>query len=228
MKSVKDFVIDDMWNHNLMSGDEIRGCVNGKVHKTAEEKNKYCQGIFATFPHMLLGNFSRWMWEEAPNDYNAFMEASLKPLQDVVFPELDKYFNGGLSESEKAEIIVHLLTEVIPQHILTGYYKHMFAGQEGYKDIADFWAQVKPLLGMTAALIRASADMPVEEKEEVFLYLGARYPFLLVKRWYDWQFGKDKLEMPGPPPGGGGPGGPGGPPPGGPGGPPPGGPPPHN
>ena len=33
-----------------------------------------------------------------------------------------------------------------------------------------------------------------------FLYLGARYPFLLVKRWYDWQFGKDKMEMPPPPP----------------------------
>ena len=77
----------------------------------------------------------------------------------------------------------------------------MFAGSPDYKDIALFWPEVKPLLGMTAALIKAAySDMTVEAKAEAFLYLGARYPFLLVKRWYDWQFGKDKMEMPPPPP----------------------------
>ena len=202
MKSVKGYVMDDMWGHNLMSGDAIKGCVTGETCKTAEEKLGYCQGIFTVFPHMMLANFSRWLFEDGmPKDYGAFMEPSVQALQAKVFPELDKYFKAELSEEEKAEIMVTLLTQVIPQHVLTGYYDYMFAGQEGYKDISEYWAEVKPLLGMTAQLIKAACTaMSVEEKAEAFLYAGARYPFLLVKRWYDWQFGKDKMEMPPPPP----------------------------
>ena len=202
MKSVKGYVMDDLWGHNLMSGDAIRGCVLGTTCKTPEEKKGYCQGIFTMFPHMMLANFSRWMWEgEMPKDYNAFLQPSVEALQAKVFPQLDKVFDGTLTEEEKAGIMVELLTEVIPQHVLTGFYDYMFAGSPDYKDIALFWPEVKPLLGMTAALIKAAySDMTPEEKAEAFLYLGARYPFLLVKRWYDWQFGKDKMEMPPPPP----------------------------
>ena len=202
MKSVKGYVMDDLWGHNLMSGDAIRGCVLGTTCKTPEEKKGYCQGILTMFPHMMLANFSRWMWEgEMPKDYNAFLQPSAEALQAKVFPQLDKYFDGSLTEGEKSAIMVELLTEVIPQHVLTGFYDYMFAGSEDFKDISLFWPEVKPLLGMTAALIKAAySDMTVEEKAEAFLYLGARYPFLLVKRWYDWQFGKDKMEMPPPPP----------------------------
>ena len=187
MKSVKGYVMDDLWGHNLMSGDAIRGCVLGTTCKTPEEKKGYCQGIFTMFPHMMLANFSRWMWEgEMPKDYNAFLQPSVEALQAKVFPQLDKVFDGTLTEEEKAGIMVELLTEVIPQHVLTGFYDYMFAGSPDYKDIALFWPEVKPLLGMTAALIKAAySDMTVEEKAEAFLYLGARYPFLLVKRWYD-------------------------------------------
>lgn len=202
MKSVKGYVMDDLWGHNLMSGDAIRGCVLGTTCKTPEEKKGYCQGIFTMFPHMMLANFSRWLWEnEMPKDYNAFLEPSAKALQEKVFPKLDQYFDGALTETEKADIMVELLTNVIPKHVLTGFYDYMFAGREDYKDIAEFWPQVEPLLGMSAKLIEAAySSMSVEEKAEAFLYLGARYPFLLVKRWYDWQFGKDKMEMPPPPP----------------------------
>lgn len=202
MKSVKGYVMDDLWGHNLMSGDAIRGCVLGTTCKTTQEKKAYCQGIFTMFPHMMLGNFSRWMWEgEIPKDYNAFLQPSAEALQQKVFPELDRYFDGGLSPEEQAKIMVHLLTEVIPQHVLTGFYEYMFGGTEDFKDITGYWTEVKPLLGMTAKLIvSACTEMASEEKAEAFLYLGARYPFLLVKRWYDWQFGKDKMEMPPPPP----------------------------
>lgn len=221
MKSVKDFVMNDMWNHNLMSGDEIRGCVTGAVHATPEAKNKYCQGIFVTFPHMMLNNFCTWMWPDGntPKPYGDFMTPSVEALQKKVFPELDRYFSGNLSETEKGALMAGLLTKVIPQHVLTGFYDYMFFGQEDYKDISDFWTQAAPLLGMTAKVIEAGyAGMNVNEKAEMYTYLGARYPFLLLKRLYDWQFGKEKMEggPGGPPPGGG----PGGPPPGGPGGPP--------
>ena len=218
-KSIHDFVLDDMWNHNLMSGDEIKGCVTGEKFATPDEKLGYCQGIFCTFPHMMLNNFSRWMWPEGtPKDYQAFMEQSLKPLQEKVFPELEAYFKGNLALGERAQLMAVLLTRVIPQHILTGFYNYMFEGAEDFKDIADFWKEVQPLLEMTAELTRSSYVLSTDGRAEAFLYLGARYPFLLLKRWYDWQFGLDKLEM-GPPPGGEG--GPGAPPPGGPGGPPP-------
>lgn len=202
MKSVKPFIMDDMWSHNLMSGDAIRGCVLGTSCKTTEEKKEYCQGIFTVFPHMLLANFSRWMWGECmPKDYGAFMDPSVKALQEQVFPELDRYFSGTMTESEKSAVMVDLLTNVIPKHVITGYYEYMFAGQDSYQDISEFWLQLKALLGMTRHLILAAYNgMAPEEKAEAFLYLGARYPFLLIKRWYDWQFGKDKLEMPPPPP----------------------------
>lgn len=202
MKSVKDYVMNDMWGHNLMSGDAIRGCVMGTTCKTPEEKKEYCQGILTMFPHMLLGNFSRWMWPEGtPKDYQSFMEPSVKALQETVFPKLERYFSSSLSASEQADIMTELLTKIIPQHVLSGFYQAMFEGQEK-KDINEFWALEAPLLGMTAQIIRvAYTAMTVEEKAEAFLYLGARYPFLLIKRWYDWQFGKEKMEAPpGPPP----------------------------
>lgn len=201
-KSVKDYVLNDMWGHNLMSGDAIRGCVTGETSKTIEEKLEYCQGIFTVFPHMMLMNFSNWLWENnMPKAYDVFMKTSIQTLQDKVFPELDRYYKGGLSDEEKAKIMVRLLTEVVPQHILTGYYNYMFADQEDYKDIADFWAAEQPLMGMIAHLIRsACCDMNQKEKSEAFLFLGGRYPFLILKRLYDWQFGKDKLDFPPPPP----------------------------
>ncbi len=201
MRSVKDFVLPDLWGHNLMSGDAIRGCVLGTTCKTIQEKKEYCQGIFTMFPHMLLANFSRWMWgDEMPKDYQAFLEPSVQALQTKVFPELDRYFS--LSGKEQAALMAGLLTDVIPKHVITGFYDYMFAGQPDYRDISDFWTEVQPLLGMTAHLIDAAyTGMTPEERAEAFLYLGARYPFLLVKRWYDWQFGKEKMEgPPGPPP----------------------------
>lgn len=218
-KSIHDFVLDDMWNHNLMSGGEIQGCVTGEKFATPDEKLSYCQGIFVTFPHMMLNNFSRWLWDgNPPKDFNAFSQPSIAALQEQAFPELEAYFKGDLNLAEKAQLMAVLLTRVIPQHILNGFYEYMFAGTEDYKDISEFWTQVAPLLEMTAELARTSFILSTEGRSEAFLYFGARYPFLMLKRWYDWQFGKDKLEM-GPPPGGEG--GPGGPPPGGPGGPPP-------
>lgn len=202
MKSIKSYVMDDLWGHNLMSGDAIRGCVLGTTCKTPEQQKEYCQGIFTVFPHMLLANFSRWMWPEGtPRDYNAFMEKSVAPLQQQVFPLLDRVFSGNCPDGEKAEIFSQLLTDLIPRHVLTGFYDYMFAGQENHKDISTFWSEVTPLLGMTRHLIHAAYQgMNPEEKAEAFLYLGARYPFLLVKRWYDWQEGKEKMEMPPPPP----------------------------
>ena len=211
-RSVRDFVMEDMWNDNLMVGNEVKGCVTGEGFPTAEKKEEFCQGIFATFPHMMLSHFVGWMWPDgAPNDYQAFMDRSLPPLQEKVFPELESYFRGDLAPGEKAQLMAVLLTRVIPQHVFTGFYEHMFAGSEDYKDIAGFWAEVAPLLEMTAELIRTSYTLSAEARAEVFLYVGCRYPFLLIKRWYDWQFGKDKLEM-GPPPADAE-GGPGGPPP---------------
>ncbi len=204
MKSVRDYIAQDMWGHILMSGEAVKGCVTGATCKTPQEKHEYCQGIMTMFPHMMLGNFSRWLWEnDAPKDYNTFMEPSVQALQSKVFPDLERYFLGNLSEQEKGNLLIPLLTDVIPKHVLTGFYDYMFAGQKDYKDIATFWPTVEPLLKLTARELELAYDgsLSLEEKAELFLFIGTRYPFLLIKRWYDWQFGKEKMEgPPGPPP----------------------------
>ena len=204
MKSVRDYLAQDMWGHILMSGDAVKGCVTGQTCATAQEKLEYCQGIMTMFPHMLLGNFSRWLWDEgAPKDYHAFMDSSVQALQSKVFPALERYFLGGLSEQEKGALLIPLLTDGIPRHVLSGFYDYMFSGQKDYKDISDFWTEAEPLLHLTAKELELaySGKLSLEEKAELFLFIGTRYPFLLVKRWYDWQFGKEKMEgPPGPPP----------------------------
>lgn len=208
MKSVRDYLAQDMWGHILMSGDAVRGCVLGETCKTDREKHEYCQGIMTMFPHMMLGNFTQWLWDgNAPKDYQAFMGPSVQALQSKVFPALEQYFLGGLTEQEKGKLLIPLLTDVIPRHVLSGFYDYMFAGQPDYKDISDFWPEVEPLLRLTARELALcyEGEMDLEEKAELFLFIGTRYPFLLVKRWYDWQFGKEKMEGP--------PGGPPGPPP---------------
>ena len=204
MKSVRDYLAQDMWGHILMSGDAVKGCVTGQTCATAQEKHEYCQGIMTMFPHMMLGNFSRWFWDQGmPKDYNAFMDSSVQALQSKVFPVLEEYFLGGLSEQEKGALLIPLLTDVIPRHVLSGFYDYMFSGQKDYKDISDFWTEAEPLLQLTARELELaySGKLSLEEKAELFLFIGTRYPFLLLKRWYDWQFGKEKMEgPPGPPP----------------------------
>jgi hypothetical protein len=200
--SIRDFIFQDMWGHILMSGPDITGYLSGEKYPTAAEQESYCQGIFTMFPHMLLSGFTRWLWTQPPKDYSAFMEPSVQALQAKVFPVLAECFQGGLSQSQRGEKLIPLLTEVIPKHVLTGFYDYMFAGQPDYKDICDFWPQVQPILDLTARGLRAAYDtpMPLGEKQELFLFVGTRMPYLLLKRWYDWQFGPEKLEMPPPPP----------------------------
>jgi hypothetical protein len=207
MKSVKDYIAQDMPGHIMMSGDAILGCVTGETCPTLQEKHEYCKGIMTMFPHMLLANFSRWFWEaEAPRDYSAFMDASAPQLQAQVFPVLERVFDEAepLPESQRGALLIPLLTDVIPKHVLGGFYQYMFAGTEDYKDIAAFWPTVEPLLQLTARSLALAYDddapLPLEEKAELYLFIGTRLPFLLIKRWYDWQFGKEKMEMPPPPP----------------------------
>lgn len=50
MKSVRDYLAQDMWGHILMSGDAVMGCVTGETCKTPQEKHEYCQGIMTMFP----------------------------------------------------------------------------------------------------------------------------------------------------------------------------------
>jgi hypothetical protein len=201
--SIRDFIFQDMWGHILMSGPDITGYISGEKYPTAAEKENYCQGIFTMFPHMLLSGFTRWLWSEPPKDYNAFMEPSVQTLQAKVFPVLAESFQDGLSEPERGEALIPLLTDVIPKHILTGFYHYMFEGQPDYRDICDFWPQVQPILDLTARGLKAAYDdqnpMSTAEKQELFLFVGTRMPYLLLKRWYDWQFGPEKLDMPPPP-----------------------------
>jgi hypothetical protein len=134
------------------------------------------------------------------------MDASAPQLQAQVFPVLERVFDEAepLPESQRGALLIPLLTDVIPKHVLGGFYQYMFAGTEDYKDIAAFWPTVEPLLQLTARSLALAYDddapLPLEEKAELYLFIGTRLPFLLIKRWYDWQFGKEKMEMPPPPP----------------------------
>ena len=196
-KSIGSHILNDMWNANLMVGDEVRNCVIDQNPESVDSKIEFCQGIFCTFPHVFLTHFTEWMWPEgAPRDFKPFMEASLPPLQQKVFPELESYFREDLSPEQKGQLMATLLTQVIPQHVLTGYYDYMYADAAERKDLAEFWKEVQPLLDMTADMAKNSYYQSNEVRAEVFLYLGCRYPFLLLKRWYDWQYGKDVMERP--------------------------------
>ena len=207
MKSIREYLAQDWWGHCLMSADAIRGCATGETCKTAQEKHEYCKGIMTMFPHMLLMNFSRWFWDGAmPKDYQGFMEPSAAALQEIVFPVLEQYFDESstLTVEERGALLIPLLTDVIPKHVLGGFYAYMFEGDENYKDIAEFWPTVEPLLSLTARSLKTvysiDAGCSTEEKGELFVYIGARMPFILIKRWYEWYFGKEKMEMPPPPP----------------------------
>ena len=192
-KSIKDFVLRDMWNNNMMVGDDIRNSITGEGplygNCSAEE---FCQGIFCTFPHMMLNHFVSWMWPEgAPKDYQAFMDQSLPKLQEKVFPQLASFFHDNLSADEKGQLMKALLTEIVPQYVLNGFYEYMFTEDENYKDISGFWAESAPLLEMSSSLFSNAYNFSTDVRVEIFRYAASRYPFLLLKRWYDWQFGKD-------------------------------------
>lgn len=208
MKSVRDYIAQDMWGHILMTGPDIRGYLSGEKYPTVAEKKDYCQGIFTMYPHMMLGNFTRWLWEEgAPKPYEDFMSSSVEALSSKVQPVLEQCFdeNHPLSQPERGKLLIPLLTDGIPKHVLTGFYDYMFAGNPEYKDILDFWQGMEPILSLTARNLRwayrEEEPMTMAQRQEVFLFVGTRMAYLILKRWYDWQFGEEKMEMPpGPPP----------------------------
>ena len=182
-----------MWNNNMMLGDDVKIAITGEGtlwgNSTAEE---FCQGIFCTFPHMMLKHFAGWLWPDGePKDYQTYMDQSLPPLQEKVFPQLHSFYHDNLTGEEKGLLMKTLLTEVIPQYIFNGFYEYMFAGDENYKDMSGFWTEVSPLLEMSASLFGSAYSLSADARVEVFRYAASRYPFLLLKRWYDWQFGKD-------------------------------------
>lgn len=206
MKSIRDYLAQDWWGHCLMSADAIRGCATGETCKTAADKLEYSKGIMTVFPHMLLANFSRWFWDgQPPKDYGKFMDASVAALQAEVFPILEKYFDetNGMTDRERGALLAPILTDLIPKHVLSGYYDYYFAGTADYKDLSTFWPMVAPLLNLTAnaiAMVYSADEVDIDEKGELFVYIGARMPFIIIKRWYEWEFGKEKMEMPPPPP----------------------------
>ena len=157
MKSVRDYIAQDMWGHILMTGPDIRGYLSGEKYPTVAEKKGYCQGIFTMYPHMMLGNFTRWLWEEgAPKPYEDFMSSSVEALSSKVQPVLEQCFdeNHPLSQPERGELLIPLLADGIPKHVLTGFYDYMFAGNPEYKDILDFWQCMEPILSLTARNLR--------------------------------------------------------------------------
>lgn len=208
MKSVRDYIAQDMWGHILMTGPDIRGYISGEKYATVAEKKAYCQGIFTMYPHMMLGNFTRWLWEDgAPKPYKDFMTSSVEALSSKVQPVLEQCFdeNHPLSQPDRGEKLIPLLTQEIPKHVLTGFYDYMFAGKPEYKDILDFWKGMEPILSITARNLQwaygETNPMTMEQRQEIFLFVGTRMSYLILKRWYDWQFGEEKMEMPpGPPP----------------------------
>lgn len=205
VKKIREYIADDMFNHILMSGGEIRACVNGSKYPTLQDKLGYCEGIMTVFPHMLLGNFTRWLWDgESPKPYEGFMQPSMEAVQAKALPLIRKAFSEEVTAAERGALLIPVLTDIVPKAVLTGYYNYMFEGAEDYKDIAEFWPRVEPLLAWTARALKDAYSetdpLPTEQMEELYLFIGTRMPFILLKRWYDWQFGEEKLEMPPPPP----------------------------
>lgn len=229
MKKIRDYIHDDMFNHILMSGPAIEKYFDPAEGMTLKEKHEYDQGIFCTYPFMMLANYCNWKYdaeEPAPRPYADFMNEAMPRLQAKVFPLIAPAFDeeNPLPESKRGEILIPVLTDIIPTFVLTEFYNYMYPNAE--KDISELLEQLKPMLqGVVAEVLLPAAysdEKPMDwrVKTEVFKFVALRMAAFCMKRYHDWHFGAEVMAM-GPPPGGPdgeGPGGPGGP---GPGGPPP-------
>lgn len=210
MKKIRDFIAQDMFNHMAMSGPDIAEFFSPESGQTAEQKLAYAKGIICTYPHILMGNYCDWKFadEAAPHDYAVFMKSSLPALQGKVFPLLEKCFDDEkpVSGAERTEIMISILTDIVPFHVLTGFYNFMYGGSEGAKDIRELVDVIRPTLIslMGDIILKAVYDdsKPVDYrvKTEVFSYIATRMPYDLLKKYYDWHFGAEVVEL-GPPPG---------------------------
>ena len=141
MKSVRDYIAQDMWGHILMTGPDIRGYLSGEKYPTVAEKKGYCQGIFTMYPHMMLGNFTRWLWEDgAPKPYEDFMSSSVEALSSKVQPVLEQCFTEKYGTYQcvlKArEALTRLCGRTVPDVTIEQVMR------EGTADVAPEYVQV--------------------------------------------------------------------------------------
>ncbi len=210
MKKISEFISSDMFGHIGMSGPDIVKFFDPKAAMTTEEKLAYAKGIICTYPYMMTGNYYRWKFEgeHVPHSYKEFMDTSMPALQGRVFPMLEKCFNDAkpVSAKERAEIMVPIFTDIVPFHILLGFYNYMYGDSKNAKDIKEWVDSVRPtmisLLGgvVLKAVYDETTPMDYLAKTEVFMYIATRMPYDLLKKYHDWHFGAEVVTMPPPPP----------------------------
>jgi len=210
MKKIREFIGSDMFNHIAMSGPDIANFFDPSVVQSAEEKLSYAKGIICVYPYMMLGNYCSWKFgdEPAPRNYEEFKNDSMPALQKKIFPMLEKCFNDSrpITGTERAEIMIPIFTDIVPFHVLPGFYNYMYGNTKGAKDIREWVDANRPtmisLLGgvILKAVYDETKPMDYHAKTEVFLFIATRMPYLLLKKYYDWHFGAEVVEM-GPPPG---------------------------
>lgn len=211
MKKIREFIGSDMFNHIAMTGPDIVRYFDPECIQTAEQKLAYAKGIMCVYPHIMMGNYCAWKYEDepAPHDYTEFMKASIPALEQKVFPLLEKCFDSSnpLSSSERGKLIIPIITDIVPFHVLTGFYHYMYGDSVGSKDIREFVETIRPtFISLMGDIVLKSVYDDAKQvddrvKTEVFSYIATRMPYDLLRKYHDWHFGAEVVEM-GPPPGG--------------------------
>lgn len=209
MKKIAEFICSDQPGHIIMTGGSIKKYFDPAVKMTAQERNEYVKGLMTVYPYMFLSNYYRWLYEgeKAPKDYQEFMKADQPGVVVQAVPILDAWYDekSKVPYEDRVKNKIGLIMD-IPFLILGNFHRWLYAGTKDAKDYQDFIKQTKPsltsVLGgiVLKAYYDKSKPLSAAEKTQVMLFIGTEYGHILIRKYYTWLFGEEKIVMPGPPP----------------------------
>ena len=210
MKKIAEFICSDQPGHIILTGGAIKKYFDPAVKMTAQERKDYVKGLLSVYPYMFLGNYYKWLFEgeTAPKDYQVFMTADQPAIASKVVPVLDAWFDekSKVKYEDKAKDMIGLFTD-IPFLVLGNFHKWLYTGTKGAKDYQEFLQQTKPALTsvlggiVLKAYYDKSKSLSAAEKTQIMLFFGTEYAQILIRKYYTWLFGEEKINFPGPPAG---------------------------
>lgn len=211
MKKIAEFICSDQPGHIILTGGAIKKYFDPAVKMTAQERKDYVKGLLSVYPYMFLGNYYKWLFEgeTSPKNYQEFMSADQPVVAAQVMPVLDTWYDekSKVRYEDKVKAKTGLFMD-IPFTILGNFHKWLYTGTKDAKDFQDFVQQTKPALTsvLGGIVLKAYYDkknpLSAAGKTQIMLFFGTEYAHILIRKYYTWLFGEEKLNMPpGPPPG---------------------------
>jgi len=207
MKKIAEFIFNDQPGHIILTGGGIKKYFDPKAKMTTQEKKEYFKGLISMYPYMFLGNYNNWLFDgKSPKNYEEFLKADQPATAAKVTPAIEAWYDekSSLSYEERVKGKIGLFLD-IPLLVLGSYHAWLYKGEKGAKDFKEFVQQTRPLTSVLGnVVLKAYYDtknpLSVPEKTQVMLFLGTEYAQILIRKYYTWVFGEEKITMPGPPP----------------------------